>query len=99
MSETKDLRDKLELEVGTADWQQLKPHFERGVIVIVENGLDIIDIALQIASNNTEQVQEWITSGAIIKPTLEQMELWELKELSFRSIVVAPFVLIQKINH
>jgi len=99
MDETEELRQKLEIEAGIADWKLLKPHFDRGAVVIVKNGFNIIDIGLQIACNNTEQVQEWISTGTLIKPTLPQIESWEEKTLSFHSLVVAPFVLIQEIKH
>lgn len=81
------------------DWRILKPHYERGALIIVREGLDIITAGVQIAADNTATVSHWIKDQTLIKPTADQADDWEQRNLSFCSIVIAPFVLIQTISH
>jgi len=90
---------KLRQECGLVDWRILKPHYERGALIIVREGLDIITAGVQVAVDNTATVAQWIEDQMLIKPTAAQAEDWEQRNLSFRSVVVAPFVLIQVISH
>ena len=93
------IADKLRQECGLVDWRILKPHYERGALVIVREGLDIITAGVQIATDNSITVGRWIEDQTLIKPTAAQAEDWEQRNLSFRSVVVAPFVLIQMVSH
>ena len=93
------IADKLRQECGVVDWRTLKPHYERGALIIVREGLDIITAGVQIAVDNTATVSQWINEQTLIKPTAAQADDWEQRNLSFRSVVVAPFVLIQMVSH
>jgi hypothetical protein len=94
-----NLAQKLELECGIIDWQMLKPHYERGALIIARQGLDLITAGVQIASDNQVLVKQWITDQSLIKPTPEQASDWEQHNTRFKSLVVAPFVLMQIISH
>lgn len=93
------IADKLRQECGVVDWRVLKPHYERGALIIVREGLDLITAAVQIAVDNTTTVSRWIEEQTLIKPTADQADDWEQRNLSFRSVVIAPFVLIQIVSH
>ena len=94
-----ELEQKLKQESGIVEWRMLKPHYERGALIITREGLDIITAGVQIASDNRTQVEHWIDDQSLIKPTPEQVSNWEQHNTRFRSLVVAPFVLIQMISH
>ena len=66
---------------------------------MVREGLDLITAGVQIAADNTATVSHWIDEQTLIKPTADQADDWEQRNLSFRSVVVAPFVLMQMISH
>jgi hypothetical protein len=91
--------DKLKQECGIVDWRTLKSHYERGALIIVREGLDIIDAGTQIATDNTDTVSRWIADETLLKPTASQASSWERRNPSFRSVVIAPFVLIQILSH
>ena len=93
------LADRLRQESGIADWNALNEHIERGAAIIVAADLDLIDAACQIAGDNTLAVSNWIADGSLARPTPAQINEWRQTMPSFRSIVVAPYVLIQRINH
>ena len=91
----KSLTEKLKNEIGTANWLLLKPHAERGVLLIIHPQLDLLEVAALVAEDRTEQIQLWLDDSKITRPTQAQMKEWEMGETIFTCIIVQPFVLIQ----
>jgi len=94
---TTELRETLESESGTITWQELEKHFARGVLRVVSEDSKLIDIALFIAENNTDEITSALANNNILEPNSSQAKNWQQKNSSFLSVVVAPFVLIQEI--
>jgi hypothetical protein len=90
---------KLQQDCAQIDWRMLKPHYDRGAIIIVKEGFDIIEAGVQIARDNADVVNRWIAEQILIKPTPEQADEWEQHNLRFQCVVIAPFVLIQTLSH
>ena len=94
-----ELARRLEQESGIVEWRLLKPHYQRDALIVVRAGVDLIGVGVQIASDNKDQIKQWISDQSLAKPTREQVEQWERDNPGFRSVVVAPFVLMQAVNH
>lgn len=92
---SKDLRAELTNMMGPVQWEYLKPHVQRDAVVIVNDHLDLVDVGVAIASNNTQAVERWIGEQLITKPNAEQLTLWSTEDKTFNSIIVQPYVLIQ----
>jgi len=92
------LTKKLKNEIGTANWPLLKPHAERGVLLIIHPQLDLLEVAAQMAEDRTEMIRMWLDGGQIVRPTSEQMEIWETGDSIFTCIIVQPFILIQLLS-
>ncbi len=90
-----NLRSKLEAEIGPADWKVIRPHFLRGAIIIVSTELDLIDVAVKVAEDDTCTIQAWIEEGKLTKPFPEDAKRWEEDKEEPKALVVEPFVLIQ----
>ena len=89
-----EIREKLEKEGAIVSWEMLQLHAERGALICVSSELDLVDAALAVAQDEAVQVEEWIGSGALYKPTMEQLEAWEAKpQKVFKFVIVQPFVL------
>lgn len=93
------LLEKLRHESGIAKWSLLRDHIERDATFIVASGTDMIEVAYQIAQDNTKQVSQWLDEGQLVKPSPEQIADWQNSQPNFSSVVVAPFVLIQEVSH
>jgi len=89
------LTEKLKNEIGTADWTLLKPHAERGVLLIIHPQIDLLEVAIQVAKDQAEEIRLWLDGGKITRPTQAQMEQWETGDTIFTCVIVQPFVLIQ----
>ena len=93
------LTQTLQQECDVIDWTLLQPHYERDALIIVREGLDIVAVGVQIAQDNQALIKQWIGEQSLIKPTPEQAADWCQHNTRFRSLVVAPFVLMQIVGH
>ncbi len=95
---TRDLlRAKLNLETAQLQWPELERHFARGDVIKVAIGTDLIEAALNMAENNTDQVQAWLTDGRIARAGMNDAEDWHARQPVFWAVVVAPWVLVQEV--
>lgn len=95
-----DPNNPLQPEILTAFWRDLKDHAERQALFYVSPEVDLAEAGVEIVSDNTERVSKWIGEGLIARPTLEQMQTWDADPTrSFRSLIVAPYVLMQDLGH
>lgn len=90
-----NLRSKLEAEIGPAHWKVIRPHFLRGAIIIVSPELDLVDVAVKVAEDDTNAIKTWIEEGKLTKPFPEDAKRWEEEKEEPKALVVEPFVLIQ----
>ena len=86
----------LNTEAGKISWLELQPHFARGVVILVKETLDLIEVAAEFIKDNTGQVEEWLESGAVCRVSDEQAKRWASENPVLWSIVAAPWVLVQK---
>jgi hypothetical protein len=90
------LRKNLESESGPLCWQELEKHFARGAVRVISSNANLIDIAINIAENNIEQISDALASKTVTEATDSQAKQWQQLNSSFQCVVVAPFVLIQE---
>ena len=96
MSETELLRAKLNRETGRTGWTDLEPHYRRGAVIHVNTALDLVDVAVRIAEDDTVSVKRWMKSGDIARLTPDQAAEYHRIGRIFWAVVVAPWVLIQE---
>ena len=90
-------REELALAVDEAEWGWIRAHLERGGIIIVGPALDIADVGLALAVDDSATIREWITEKKLTKPTAEQIATWDRQgNKRFQTLIVSPFVLIQE---
>lgn len=94
-----NLREKLEKEVGPADWKTIGPHYARGAVIIVSPELDLVEVAIKVAQDNVDLVKDWIKDEKLLRPTPDDAKKWEETGAELSSVVVSPFVLVQQLKH
>jgi len=91
-----DLRAELAEMIDEAEWDWLVPHVHRDAIVVVNPGLDLLEVGVAIANDNVTSVQHWIGEGLIAKPSTAQLNDWERdRSRRFMTLIVQPYVLVQ----
>lgn len=84
------------LTVDMARWGWLRPHLERGGLVIVAPELDLVAAGFSIASDDTAAVNTWIERGWLTRPSATQVFDWDADpDTPFRFLIASPYVLIQ----
>lgn len=92
-----ELRAELAQNLDEAEWEWLIPHVKRDSVLVVAKELDLVDVGIAIANDNTSSVQHWISEQLIQKPSQTQLSNWnsDLKK-RFNTLIVQPYVLIQE---
>ena len=91
-----ELAQKLNLETGPLSWQELQPHFARGVVIVVDNSLDLIETAVHINQDNAQIFEDYITQSLIVRALDTHAIKWDADKTDFWSVVIAPWVLVQE---
>ncbi|MFP4297766.1 MAG: DUF2288 domain-containing protein [Spirulinaceae cyanobacterium] len=92
-----DLREEIAQSLDEAAWDWLMPHARRDALIVVSPSLDLLDVGVEIAQDNTPQIQTWITKKLIQKPSVDQLTLWnKTPQKRFNAIIVQPFVVVQE---
>lgn len=89
------LRDKLAGEILKASWADLAPHHARGALVLAAGELDLVDVAVAIATDDGPAVQGWMATGRLTRAAPELAEAWSDDAPWFQAVIVQPFVLAQ----
>ena len=92
-----DLRAELAENLDEAEWSWLIPHVQRDAVVMVATPLDLLDVGVALASDNTITVQHWIGEQLIYKPSPAQLSEWNGDRTKrFNTLIVQPYVLVQE---
>jgi len=93
------LRARLEKEIGTVLSSDLQAHVQRGVVVVVDETLSLLDVAVAVAEDDVTSVQGWIASARMKNPSQKQLDAWKNTPGGrFRSVIVRPYVLVQELD-
>jgi hypothetical protein len=93
-----NLRAELTETLDEAEWEWLSPHARRDSLIIVTPGLDLVDVGLAIACDDSTCVQRWIAEALIYKPSPDQLSEWNQNQTKrFTALIVQPYVLAQEI--
>lgn len=97
---TEQLKDKFKKEIDEADWDLLKQHYERDALFIVEDELDIFDICVAVANDNSSLIAAHLNTHKIYRPSEEQVENWEKDKFKKMAqfLIVQPYVFIKLIR-
>lgn len=66
-----ELRAHLHGETAKLPWSELEKHFARGVVFKVKKGLDILDVAIVIARDDKDTLEEWVDDHSVMAAEVE----------------------------
>jgi hypothetical protein len=92
---TAELRTQLTELLDEAELNWLKPHIHKDAVVLVNPGLDLVDVGVAIAQDDAMTVQRWIAEQLIMKPSVDRLAEWNTAPPKFRALIVSPYVLVQ----
>lgn len=95
-SEIETLHLKLNRETAKLTWHELQRHFAAGAVVEVEPSLDLIEVAVAFANDDSASVSGWMSKGGITKVDDQRAAHWLANEAAMWTVVVRPWVLVQE---
>ena len=88
-----DLREKLSRDLDVTTWRELRTHAARDRVFLVAPSVPLLDAAVAIGSDDADRVGAWVRSGALTRPTAEQLTAWERAlDKPFDCLVLSPYV-------
>jgi len=96
MTSEPSLIDKLHSETARIGWLELQRFFAQGLVMQVADSMDLVQVAVWFAEDDSEKLETHIKSGAIAPPSNVQAKTWYMQKAELWSVVVAPFVLVQE---
>jgi hypothetical protein len=93
----KDLREQLAEILDEAELEWLKPHIQKDAVIVVVPELDLLDVGVAIASDDTQKVQHWIGEQLLAKPSPEILNRWNANpQQKFQAMIVQPYILVKE---
>jgi len=89
-------KQKLNLETGLIQWAELQRYFAKGVLIDIDESLDLVVVAQQFVNDNKSQIEKWIAMGKINRANDHHAKKWQKEKTQFWAIVVTPWVLVQE---
>lgn len=90
------LRAKINGETARYQWKELQRFFASGTVIAVHDELDLVDVAVHIANDDTEAVRQWMASGRVGQVSDVQASSWLEADASLWTVVVKPWILVQQ---
>lgn len=87
---------RLNLETGVIEWSELVRHFARGVVIKVEVGTDLIEVADCMSRDDSTQLKIWLDDKSVARASDDDARDWTSRAPQFWCVVTAPWVLVQE---
>ena len=92
-------KEEIAISVDVAEWSWLRAHLERGGLIIIDENLNLAEVASKISNNDSESIERLIVTGGISKPSVNQLKIWDSQPTKlFNICIVSPYVIIQEQN-
>lgn len=92
------LRDEIHSETSKIAWSELQRFFAAGKAIYVAVDLDLVEVAVQVSTDNSELIRQWMDTGKIAPVSDDQARCWIDTDATVWAVVVKPWVLIQEIK-
>lgn len=90
------LRQEYHGQTAKINWHDLQTYYAHGSVVAVSAELDLIEVAVQLGLDNTEQFQQWIADRQVSPVHDEQALAWYEANQELWAVVAPPWVLVQQ---
>lgn len=90
-----DLASELLLETAQIRWHELQRFFASGKAITVDDSLDLIYVATQIAKDNAAQIKTWMEAGLVDIVKDSEAQQWYEQDVILWALVIKPWVLVQ----
>ncbi|CAL63472.1 Conserved hypothetical protein [Herminiimonas arsenicoxydans] len=90
------LHAKLNMETSQIAWAELLRYFAGGLVVVVADDMDLVEVAARFTIDDKVLVEQWLNAGKIAKATDAQASQWLEADAMLWTVVARPWVLVQE---
>ncbi|WP_118180645.1 DUF2288 domain-containing protein [Paraburkholderia phosphatilytica] len=90
------LYQKLLGETAKIAWSELERFFARGMLLRVAGDLDLVSVAEAVASDEKNQVAQWLSAGLVERLQADTAAGWAAGDPELWAVVVSPWVCVQQ---
>lgn len=90
--------EDLKQECAPIAYKEIEQFFARGMLVLVAEDLDIIDVALVIQADDTTKLNQWIFQEKVVRVHDDHAAEWSQQETLLMAITAVPWLLVQEID-
>ena len=94
---THKTKGELAQECTAIYYKEIERFFAKGVLILVGKDLDILDVALVVQNDDSEQLKQWLESGKVLPVNDEYAVKWSQSETQLLAVTVVPWLLVQEI--
>lgn len=87
---------KIVAETAMIHWKELEKFYAQGLLILVSDALDLVEVAYAISQDEAEQVTQWMESKLLIRDFNSQAIEWEKDNREVWSVVIRPWILVQE---
>lgn len=95
VSEGQLLRAKINMETAQMPWTELQRYFAAGMVIVVSDSLDLVEVAARIAEDDKDAVVEWMADKRVAQVSDALAQAWAEADISLWAVVVKPWILVQ----
>lgn len=85
-------------ETAKAPWKELERFYAQGILILVSDTLDLVEVGFAISSDNTKQVNQWMESSLLTRQFDQLAIEWEKNNSDVWTVVIRPWILVQDSN-
>lgn len=98
VSDNQELIARLNSETAKIDWHELQKHYATGNVLAVDEGGDLIQVAIALHQDNSAQIQQWLDENVVLEVSDQQALAWYETNATVWALVIPPFVLVQAVS-
>ena len=92
-----DVRDLLNTQTAKLSWGELQPHFARGIVLVADADLDLVEVAAGMVQDRRDEMESWLDAGRLVRANTDHARNWQARNPTFWAVVVAPWLLVQEV--
>ena len=93
-----NVQDNILGQTSKIAWRELARFFAGGKVLLVDNSLNLVEVAAAVSSDNAQAVSQWVAVNQLAAVSDEQALDWQQKDEHLWAVVTAPWVLVQRIK-
>lgn len=91
-----EIKVKLLAETAKVSWKEIEKFFARGVVLEVSSELDLLEVATNMACDDSFEIKKLMQAGKLGELNVAQAKEWSVYDDGLWAVVVSPWIIVQQ---